>query len=115
VEKKYPDEMVDGFLDTVMLASELGAHLAQHGKAVEVFQELLAKQQLEDGSWLRRDGHNEPGFSIIPPALKDDDSAKREAREVDTMWALLGLNALSRIGNPLSPSASGLLTKQQSS
>jgi hypothetical protein len=112
--KKYPDEMVDGFLDTIFLASEGGNQPGQHRETFGVFQEMLAKQQLNDGSWLRRDGHNEPGFSIIPPGLSDNDAAKREAQEVDTMWALLGLNALERLADPLSEPARELLAKQRS-
>lgn len=112
--KKYPDEMVDGFLDTVMLASEMGSPPAQHSKTFEMFQEMLAQQQRKDGSWMRQDSKKEPGFAIIPPALKTQDAAKREANEVDTMFTLLGLSAFDRIGNPLPEPARELLAKQRS-
>jgi hypothetical protein len=112
--KKYPDEMVDGFLDTVLLASESGTRSAQHRKAFELFQQMMAKQQRTDGSWMRQDSPNEPGFAIIPPGAKKDDTAKREAQEVDTMWALLGLNVLHRLGNDLTPTAQEQLGKQRS-
>ncbi len=110
--KKYPDEMVDGFLDTVMLAGELGGNAAEHRKTFETFQQMLAQQQLKDGSWVRRDGVREPGFAIILPAVKDNADAKRESIEVDTMWALLGLNAFARSAKPLPRPASELLEKQ---
>jgi len=112
-EKKYPDELVDGFLDTVLLAGEKGVKPARHVKAFETFQHLLSEQQRTDGSWKRQDGKNEPGFAILRPGTGGQPAAAREAQEVDTMWALLGLNALGRLGDSLSTPARASLEKQR--
>ena len=93
-KKKYPHEMVDGFLDVVFLATEKGVRPAQHIETFEMFQQMLATHQRDDGSWRRQDSAKEPGFVISPPDAKDKEAAKKEASEVDTMWALLGLSAL---------------------
>jgi hypothetical protein len=114
-DNQYPSEMVDGFLDTLLLVREAGPAPRLEIKTLERFQQLLAEQQRPDGSWMLSDGTtpNEPGFDIVPPDATDKAAAKREANEVDTMWTLLGLDALGRLGDALSPAARAGLGRQR--
>ncbi len=116
-QRKYKDEMVDGFLDTMVLCRQSLPADEPALKAFQLFTELLAHQQLPDGSWMVQDriSTNEPGFQIVaksrPPAATPAPSvpgvdqskpeAQREATQVDTLWTLLGVAALERLGDRL--------------
>jgi len=71
-EKSYSSEMVDGFLDTMMLVRETWPDAQKDGRTLEMFQRLLAEQQRPDGSWMLRDGttpnEDEPPAPPTPPA-----------------------------------------------
>ena len=80
-----------GFLHTMnqMILSQQNAR--KDNRAIETFEVLVpifARMQREDGSW--KEG-NQIKF----------EEAQREADEVDTMWTLLALNSLARIGESL--------------
>lgn len=87
---EHKGERTGGFhLTSVFMVLSQGA--APHPdalKAYPLFETLFAKRQKEDGSW--REGRQ------IKLA-----AAPREADEVDTMWTLLAIKSLDRLGDKL--------------
>jgi hypothetical protein len=74
----------------IVLSQTAAAPRDDAGKAYARFETLFAKRQKPDGSW--REGNQ------VKLA-----GAEREADEVDTMWTLLALRALDRLGDKLPP------------
>lgn len=72
----------------MVLSQSAAAPRADALKAYAFFEPLFAKRQRPDGSW--REGNQ---IRI--------DGAEREADEVDTMWTLLALRELDRLGDKL--------------
>lgn len=72
----------------MVLSQAAAAPRADAVKAYPLFESLFAKRQRPDGSW--REG-NQVRL----------DGAEREADEVDTMWTLLALRQLDRLGDRL--------------
>lgn len=93
---KHKGEFTGGFLSTMTkmaLALESAPRHDRTGKAYEFFVPLIAKRQLPDGSW------KEGNFIGVK-------GAEREGIEVDTMWTILGLNAMERqASKELTPAA----------
>jgi Squalene-hopene cyclase C-terminal domain len=73
----------------MVLSQSASAPSADALKAYALFEKAFAKRQKPDGSW--REGRQ---IRI--------EGAQREADEVDTMWTLLAIKSLDRIGDKLS-------------
>jgi len=74
----------------MVLSQAAAAQREDAVKAYALFETLFAKRQKPDGSW--REGNQ------VKLA-----GAEREADEVDTMWTLLALRALDRLGDKVPP------------
>jgi hypothetical protein len=73
----------------MVLSQNANAHRADALKTYSLFETLFAKRQKPDGSW--REGRQ---IRI--------EGAQREADEVDTMWTLLAIKSMDRLGDTLS-------------
>jgi hypothetical protein len=73
----------------MVLSQSANAPRADALKTYEQFERLFAKRQKPDGSW--REGRQ---IRI--------EGAQREADDVDTMWTLLAIKSLNRLGDKLS-------------
>jgi hypothetical protein len=100
---EYQGEKTGGFHLTMVdmvLSQATTAPRDDAVKAYALFEPLFAKRQKPDGSW--REGNQ------VKLA-----GAEREADEVDTMWTLLALRALDRLGDRLPPDTrKGLATER---
>ncbi|WP_020470142.1 prenyltransferase/squalene oxidase repeat-containing protein [Zavarzinella formosa] len=101
---KNDNEFTGGFLSTMVkliLALEGSTKKEDVAKAYEFFVPIIAKRQRPDGSW------KEGNFIEIR-------GARREGIETDTMWTLIGLNALEKqAGEVLTPLARDSIKKMR--
>ncbi len=101
---KHEGNFTGGFLSTMVklaLALEGAPKRAEVAKAYEFFVPLIAAKQKPDGSW------KEGNFIGVA-------GHEREGIEVDTMWTVLGLNAIEKqAGDALTPAAKDSLKQMR--
>jgi squalene-hopene/tetraprenyl-beta-curcumene cyclase len=99
---KNKEEKTGGFhlTSAFMILSQGGAARADALEAYPLFETLFAKRQKADGSW--REGRQ---IRI--------DGAAREADEVDTMWTVLAIRDLERLGDRLPAETRAGLAKER--